>query len=344
VLGGDWDALEHPFENDRRFHAVRDVIALGKCWQDTREYEDAVETLKSGQPVRYCCTREELDDRFRALDGLVRAIRDEGYLTQRELRSRRTREWQLGRQDEISVAIGRHGDILYRDGAHRLAIAKLVGVPRLPVEVEVRHADWMAFRLLIEQYALEHGGRVPTPLLHPDLDNVPFRCTRESRLRMLREHLPITGTVLDITPGWGYFSTRLQGEGWDCTALERPPSDAPFLGGLRRACRCTFSLLSEDELPRLPGERRSFDTGLLMNDGLDRRTRSTPGDLARILDVVTLRQLFVEPDAFARSLAESDDGTSDEASFLESLMKLTGLRDRTCVGGSREAGPLYRLS
>ena len=343
VLDGDWDAPEHPFVNDRRYKAVRDVLADGKRWQDTQEYAEAVQTLDAGRPVRYCCTRQELDARYRDLDGLARAISDEGYLTQQELRARRTREWQLGRQDEISVAIGRHGEILYRDGAHRLAIAKLVGVPCLPVEVEVRHADWMTFRRAIEGYAVSHGGKVPTPLLHPDLDNVPSHYTCTARLSVVEEHLSTPCAVLDLAPGWGYFATRLEERGATCTVLTGPSSEGPFLAGLRRACGRTFAMVSEQDLRSLPEERRRFDACLLLNDGLGHAPTFLT-DVERVLRGLAIKDLLVEPDAFTRRAGRPADPASDERRFLESLMALTGLSDCTCVGRSSEAGPLYRLS
>jgi len=343
VLGGDWDALEHPFVNDRRFRSVRDVLISGSRWQDTEEYAEALTTLERGLPVRHCWTREELDRRYDALDGLVETIRRDGYVTQRELRRRRTREAQLGRQDEISVAVGRHGDILYRDGAHRLAIAKLVGTPVLPVEVEVRHSEWMAFRLQIERYASAHGGRVPQPLLHPDLDDIPAAEGCETRFRTVIEALPAAGTVFDLAPGWGYFCQRLEGSGCSCTALESLADAAGFLAKLRRACKRSFAIISKDGLGALPEAQRTFESGLLMSDGLSAGARLSPAEVLAALPFVTVRQLFVEPEAFVGRAAAAGAERPKPASFLEALAEASGLHERACLGWSAEAGPLYRL-
>jgi len=336
VLDGDWDTLKHPFVNDRRYQTVRDVVSSDVAWQDTAEYSEALTTIESGLPVRHCWTREELDRRYDALDRLVEAIRSEGYLTQAELRRRRTPEAQLGRQDEISVAIGRHGDVLYRDGAHRLAIAKLVGTPLLPVEVEVRHTDWMAFRGQIAEYALAHGDRVPQPLLHPDLDDIPAAEHCETRARTVIESLPAQSTVLDLAPGWGYFCQRLESEGFACAALEPSPTAAHFLAKLRRACNRSFAIIPRDRLETPPDDLQVFDAGLLLSDGLDVGTRTTPGQALLALASLTVRQLFVEPEAFAGR-------GSSSAAFLEALAQATGLRERADLAWSGEAGPLIRL-
>lgn len=343
VLDGDWDALEHPFVNDRRYKTVRDVVSSGLAWQDTAEYSEALKTLEAGLPVRHCWTREELDQRYDALDRLVEAIRSEGYLTQAELLRRRTPEARLGRQDEISVAIGRHGDVLYRDGAHRLAIAKLVGTPLLPVEVEVRHAEWMAFRREIETYAIVHGGRVPQPLPHPDLDDIPTAQRCETRARTVIESLPANCAVLDLAPAWGYFCQRLESEGFLCCALKPSPDAAHFLAKLRRACNRSFAIIPRDALESQPDAGRVFDAGLLLSDGLSADARTSPAQVLAVLPSLTVRELFVEPEAFTGQAAVAGDKRSSSADFLESLAEVTGLRDCTRLAWSTEAGPLYRL-
>lgn len=343
VLGGDWDALEHPFVNDRRYRAVRDVVTSGSRWQDTEEYAEALESLEKGLPVRHCWTREELDRRYDALDGLVETIRREGYLKQPELRRRRTREAQLGRQDEISVAIGRHGDILYRDGAHRLAIAKLVGIPLLPVEAELRHSGWMEFRLQIERYGTAHGGRVPQPLLHPDLDDIPAAEGCETRCRTVIESLSAPCTVLDLAPGWGYFCQRLEGRGFSCTALQPPPEIAYFLAKLRRACNRSFAIISKDVLGALTDGQRAFDVGLLLSDGLSAGARLSVAEVLAALSSMMVRQLFVEPEAFVGRVAATGEERPSSASFLEALADATGLHESACLGWSAEAGSLHRL-
>ncbi len=342
VLGGDWDALEHPFVNDMRYQSVRDVVASGSRWQDTREYAGDLETLDQGLPVRHCWSRDDLDRRFDALDHLVETIRCEGYLTQDELRRRRSCAAQLGRQDEISVAIGRHGDILYRDGAHRLAIAKLVGTPALPVEVEVRHAAWMEFRLRIERYAAAHDGRAPQPLPHPDLDDIPAAQACEPRLRTVLASLGAPGTILDLAPGWGYFCQRLEDEGFSCAALEPPPDAADFLARLRRACNRSFTITPLDDLRALPQSQSTFDTALLLSDGLTGDARTSAADALAALSLVTVRQLFVEPQAFVGRTA-AGDGDSAFADFVGALLRATALSDCAHLGSSAEAGPLYRL-
>ena len=344
VLGGDWDELGYPFADDSRYRAVRDVVTRGSRWQDTDMYMEAVKSLDQGQPVWHCRTREELDRRCEVLDDLVETIHRDGFLTQRQLRGRRTPMAQLGRQEEVSVLIGRHGDILFRDGAHRLAIAKVVGTPLIPVEVGLRHADWGEFRRQIECYADAHGGRVPQRLLHPDLDDIPALQSCDRRFRLVLEALSEQCTVLDLTPGWGYFCQRLELQGFTCTALEPSSEDARFLAKLRRASNRSFDVIPSGRIGALPEVQRTFDAALLLSDGLSAGSRVSAAESLAALSLVNVRQVFVEPEAFVEHEAASGDGNLSSARFLEALADATGHRTCARLGWSAEAGPLYRLA
>ncbi len=343
VFDGEWDALGNFFTADPRYRSVKDVLVFGSRWQETEAYAQALADLEKGLPHRHCWTTEELDQRYDALDDVVETIRSEGYLTQRELFRRRTPAAQLGRGDEISVSIGRHGDILYHDGAHRLAIAKLLGVDLLPVEVVVRHSGWMEIRWRIERHATAHGGRVPQPLLHPDLNDIPATEGCEARLQALLEALPGTRTVLDLAPGWGFFCQRLESEGVSCTALEPSPDAAGFLTTLRRAGNRAFDILTLDGLDSEWDDQRAFDAGLLMSDGLGAGDRPSLARALAALASVEVRQVFVEPDAFAGRAAAPGDAGLSSASVLAALAEATGLHASSRLGWSAEAGPLYRL-
>lgn len=65
------------------------------------------------------------------------------------------------------VDVGRDGTLLFVNGRHRLAIAKLLDVDAIPVGVLVRHADWIAHR-----DAVADGERMPDDPTHPDLVDI----------------------------------------------------------------------------------------------------------------------------------------------------------------------------
>lgn len=343
VLDGDWDRLGHSFTRDKRYQAVRDVVTRGVAWQATEEYTGALTHFDKGETAWYCRTRDELDERCRALDRLIDGIRTNGYLTQEELRRRRSREGALGRGDEVTVAIGRHGDLLFCDGAHRLAIARELHLPVLPVQVMLRHSQWQGFRDEIARYADGHGGNVPQPLLHPDLACIPARGAWEGRYRRVADGLTAGASVIDMAPGWGYFSQRLEDEGFQCTAVEPAGSAVYFLDRLRRASRHRFAIVPADALLAVKTDGPRFESGLLLADGLGHDDRRPTADLLALVAAVQARVLLVEPTALVDGAARTDHAR-DLDKVLDALKTAGGFRRIDKVDAGPEGGPLLKLS
>jgi hypothetical protein len=107
------------------------------------------ETTKADMNTESAATiREELA----RYDEMYRTLQRTGYKTQQEL-CRETgvrfdnRVGVLDRlTDEITVDIGRDGELRFVDGRHRLCLAKLLGLSAIPVVVLVRHAAWLPKR------------------------------------------------------------------------------------------------------------------------------------------------------------------------------------------------------
>ncbi|HJW74097.1 MAG TPA: hypothetical protein VJ787_00295 [Thermoleophilia bacterium] len=344
VVAGDWDNPKSKVVNNARYKAVHDVVVDGKSWHETEEYADAVAAIDRGETRWHCRTRKELDERYRLLDRIVESMRRDGYKTQRELRRIRSPEAALGRDDEIAVTIGRHGEVYFWDGLHRLAMAQLLGVPRIPVQVVARHAEWAAFRKELEQYATSNEGMVPQPLLHADLDNIPFRAACSARYRTLLASLPQdTRSVIDITPGWGYFCQRLSGQGFACCAVVHDAGSGRFLDGLRRASSADFAVTTPEALAQVANHAAEFDVGLMLYGGLAPIQTPRAETLATLLALVDVRDLFVEPDAFVHpGTAEQNEAGRGE--LLGSLRAAGKFTRCDCVTDSHEAGPLFHLA
>ena len=181
VREGDWDRRTDPpivdddyrgrydlyradrFSDSVFFESVRAHFEDNVDWQDTPFVERCLALAERGeQSWRSLSSRGAILDRCGTIDELYEAIRTDGYRSQRALGERSL----LAITEEIVVDIGRDGTPLFVNGRHRLAIAKLLGLERVPVGVLVRHADWMATR---DAYA-RRDGHVPD---HPDLVDVP---------------------------------------------------------------------------------------------------------------------------------------------------------------------------
>ncbi|MHC3437878.1 hypothetical protein ACYJ1Y_07150 [Natrialbaceae archaeon A-gly3] len=160
VTDGSWD-IDHgpelPESNlytwfNRRFHD-------GCRWEDTDKYADRMAKIETGRSKRYG-TAAEFEAKLRSYETLYAEFEQGNYQLQSELATdgSRTALGDGGRalfpsltdhtlmRHEIAVNIGRDGTFLWNDGRHRLFLALVAGLDRIPVRVVVRHTEWQELR------------------------------------------------------------------------------------------------------------------------------------------------------------------------------------------------------
>ncbi len=152
IIGGDWDSLENKFEDLDVFIAFKERFMDGKDWEDTIFYRRILDRISKRQFLWGCKNKLDWDKRCKNLDLLYQNIKSVGYKSQREILSGNNNYNPL-REDEVSINIGRHGNILFNDGAHRLTIAKLLNIKVIPVKIIVRHPQWINYRRRILLYS-----------------------------------------------------------------------------------------------------------------------------------------------------------------------------------------------
>ena len=156
------------FEETVLYQSFEAHLEHGVPWEDTDLFQSVMEAIEAGYSIwRGSQSRDDLFERCRTVDQLYETIKTQGYKTQMELReaggSYRDRVGYLDvLTDEVAVDVARDGEFLFVDGRHRLAIAKLLGIDRIPVLVLVRHCEWMDHR---DRLSIE-ASSVPA---HPDL-------------------------------------------------------------------------------------------------------------------------------------------------------------------------------
>lgn len=164
ILAGNWDKTtkiadsrpecgvlaSHIFDEMEFYKGLKQRYRYGKEWKETTLYQSLDDYLSKAETKwRNAEAPNELDEYLQRVDGLYETIATEGYQKQIEL-AEKDNTGRLGFIDhltnEITVDIGRDGDILFVDGKHRLAIAKILGLNKIPVTVLVRHREWMEYR------------------------------------------------------------------------------------------------------------------------------------------------------------------------------------------------------
>jgi hypothetical protein len=165
---GNWAPLLTPLRNSSTWREVEQIVKADFDYRKTRSYRKAIERSEGPTPLRRnfvsLSSREAVETYFRQTADLCRSIQEHGFRRRDELgrrfrNVRVRRPWvELG-EVEIGVAIGANGEIYrFASGKHRTAAAKALGVPSIPVEVRMVHADWL--RGLIER-----GGLRPAEAL-----------------------------------------------------------------------------------------------------------------------------------------------------------------------------------
>jgi hypothetical protein len=125
----------------------------------------------------------------------------------------------------------------------------VLGLPEVPVQISVRHPEWIRFRRQVLAEAESYGGELYQKAMHPDLETIPHSHGCEDRFELIRAALKSSGgRVLDIGSNWGYFDHCFEALGFDCVAVEQDPSVVYYMTTIRDAMRRRFQVTSESIL------------------------------------------------------------------------------------------------
>ncbi len=167
VVGGEWDRELVPFADDIVYEALFQHFEEGASWERT----GYVEFLSTGVSEHGNVAPEKAFERCRKLDSLYSYLSTNGYRSQSDLE--RTGEllhdFEISilppRFREIAVNITRDGEFVWDGGIHRLVMAQLLDVDRIPVRVNIRHRGWQVIR-----EAAYNGIDVPAFHDHEDVE------------------------------------------------------------------------------------------------------------------------------------------------------------------------------
>lgn len=250
---GQWDVLRHKFSETRIYRAVEARIRHHASWQSTDYYLYALQQIDAGRKLWGCANRADFDIHCASVDQLIQSILVDGYRDSVSLSNQARMDSALG-QSEVIINISRDGLPLFQDGRHRLAIARVLGIPQIPVQVLVRHADWVAFREFLLRVARSAGGTSRAGVLyqraaHFDLLDIPAEHGCEDRWAAIAPHVPAAqGRALDIGCNLGFVCHRLEELGYSTLGIEYLPDIAYAARRIAKAeCRA-FKVITGDIL------------------------------------------------------------------------------------------------
>lgn len=340
VVNGIWDLNTMPFEDLDVYQSFKARFVHETQWENTTYYKVLLSQTNHGIQPWGVRNKSDLVKRLNAIDELYKEMKRSGYKTQQQLLDSRA---SLGRLDEVTVRIGRHGEFIFEDGRHRLAIAKILGLSRIPVLVTWRHKKWFTFKEEIVHYAKSHGGRTYQPITHPDLSDISS-IQGDTRFRLINSNLPFRGgSLLDIGAHWGYMCHKFEDEGFRCYAVETDPENFYFLNKLRIAEKRKFTAVRADI--SVFWEKNEFDAVLALHVFHHYlKSEELYNNLIRFLRCLRMKVMFFEPHLPSDSHMHGAYRNYSNEDFVKLIAKNTGLRRWECIGYGEEARPIYKLT
>ena len=341
VIGGDWDLPENRirFEDLDVYQAFHQRFVAGEDWKETDFYHRIVTEMSAGKVKFGCKTEAEFEERYKKLDELYQNIKEYGYKTQKEL-SVNYRNRLLSEEDEITVSIARTGELLFNNGMHRLSIARILNLEKIPVKVTVRHSEWADFRKQILDQ-MKKRGKVYHRLTHPDLADIPSEHGDE-RFEIIKQNISVKNvTLLDIGSHWGYFSHKFEEIGFHCYAVESSPRNVYFLKKLKDAENREFEVINRSIFEYR--EKSDFDVVLAMNIFHHfLKKKELYFKLIELLKRLKMKELFLQTHRYNEAQMEGAYKNYSPEEVVDFVLEHSCL-DKAKLIGEEDGRPIYKL-
>jgi hypothetical protein len=337
---GDWDQSDQHFDQLDIYQAFKDVCKdKTKSWPETAYYKAKVAQIEGGKPFHGCKTREEFDARCEDLSAIYDSMAAEGYKSQAEIGG--------DIEGEVSVAIDRDGRLMFSDGAHRLSMAKLLGVSEIPVAVAVRHSKWAAFKAQVQEFSRTQVlGSLYQQALHPDLLSVPAAHGCADRFEIINAQLPVkSGNLLDIGTNLAYMCQRFEDEGFDCTGIETDETHLYVLNKLRTAADKKFEVRAGSFLDDMEVTDKQFEVVLALN--IFHHFLKEEADYKKLiafLQKLKTNRIVFEPHLTSEPQMQTAFKNYPPEEFCAFVMEHTGMTKKERIFGAHDGREVFILS
>lgn len=157
IGGGNWRSMAQPVRESAVALEARELAEHGLDYRRTRAFANYLKGAQAGTPMTRNGVRLEspalVEGYFERFVALFRSIQEHGVrrlaavrrgvseTTCPSLIRGRAKEWG---EKEIGIALGATGEIFRLPGGqHRTAIALVLGMETLPVQIRLVHAQWL---------------------------------------------------------------------------------------------------------------------------------------------------------------------------------------------------------
>lgn len=265
IKKGRWDQPKKSFEDLPVYQALKQRFREGKKWDEIKYFQNVQKDISNGMIRWGCKNKDEWAKRLSGIEDLYYKIKKNGSKLKNEFSSSKELYEKLEIStilDDITINIGRDGQLLLIDGAFGLSLAKTLELPEIPIKIKVRHKKWMSFKEKLSY--LSRHDRLYQKVSHIDLQDFPFKYG-DQRLILIKENLSISkGTLLDIGTNLGYFCHKMEDEGFDCYGVEENMYYVYFLKKLREAENKKFKIISKSIFKYYKSRELVFDVVLAL--------------------------------------------------------------------------------
>ena len=137
VCGGDWDNLGSPVSEFFAHESYHNHFLDDLPWTQTQFFKVHADRISEHSYSFGCSSTEELLEKLQSYDSLFRRLAEEGFKQQTELREHPFHG--------VNVCLARDGTpMYYGHGRNRLILAQVLDLPRIPVNVTLRHRENLA--------------------------------------------------------------------------------------------------------------------------------------------------------------------------------------------------------
>ena len=340
VVDGDWDSLSHRLEETDVYQAFEAHFLKDCPWPQTPLYQRVMKELQAGAVAYDCSSPQQYDEKLARIDKMYDDIQKNGYRSQQEIAKEENHPYKG--EDEISVCIGRDGDLLFEDGRHRLCLAKILNLEQIPIKITMVHKKWHVFRMEVLDYAKTHDNKVYQHLRHPDLAAIP--CLHgEERWDMMQKALPFRGgSLLDIGSNWGGWSSRFEELGFECHAVESSVKDAYFLRKVARAENKKFKIYNMS-IFEYDGPLK-HDMVLALNIFHHFiKDKKTFQKLKELLNRLEMKAMFFQPHLPGEHTMEGAYVDFENQEFIDFILENSTLNRSRFVGTAPDQRNIYLL-
>jgi len=137
IKSGNWDKIQTDFNQLTEYKSIKNRYKNNMPWKKTRLYKIHKQRINQGYKSYGCKNICDLYKKLNKIDDLFKKIKNEGYKTQIEL------SILNDPYNEVRINISRNGQFIFNEqGRHRLSIAKIIGLDKIPVLVSWYHKEY----------------------------------------------------------------------------------------------------------------------------------------------------------------------------------------------------------